>query len=68
MQLLRKYEAEFRLVIEEKDIDGEPQLIASYGEKVPVVLIEGRERFFGQVNEILLLRLLRAERSASGPS
>lgn len=40
------------------DIDAEPALQEKYNECVPVVVIDGRERFRGQVNEVLLRRLL----------
>ena len=40
------------------DIDADPELIAKYTECVPVVVIDGRERFRGRVNEVLLRRLL----------
>ena len=41
------------------DIDADPQLRKRYDTCVPVVVIDGKERFRGQVNEILLQRLLR---------
>lgn len=40
------------------DIDGDPELRAHYTECVPVVTIDGQERFRGRVNEVLLQRLL----------
>lgn len=43
------------------DIDADPELVAKYTECVPVVVIDGRERFRGRINEVLLKRLL-AER------
>ena len=46
------------------DIDADPALIARYTNCVPVVVIDGQERFRGRVDEVLLRRLLRA-RSAS---
>lgn len=45
------------------DIDAEPALRERYNERVPVVEIDGRERFCGQVNEVLLRRLLSRHRS-----
>jgi hypothetical protein len=42
------------------DIDGDPQLQTRYNECVPVVVIDGRERFRGRVSEVLLQRLLDA--------
>lgn len=44
--------------IEEVDIDTAPQLVERFGECVPVVEIDGRVRFRGRVNEVLLRRLL----------
>ena len=40
------------------DIDADPGLVAEYTECVPVVFIDGHERFRGRVNEVLLRRLL----------
>lgn len=52
--LLRKHGLEPQLV----DIDADPQLRERYTTCVPVVVIDGKERFRGRVNEILLRRLL----------
>jgi len=40
------------------DIDVDPELRARYDHCVPVVEIDGRERFRGRVDELLLRRLL----------
>jgi glutaredoxin len=40
------------------DIDGDPGLQKQFDECVPVVEINGKIRFRGRVNEVLLLRLL----------
>lgn len=45
---------------ESVDIDADPQLRERYDTCVPVVEIDGVERFRGRVNEILLRRLLQA--------
>jgi len=66
--LLRKFQADFRLTILECDIDSDPELAARYSDKVPVVSIQGKERFFGEVNEVLLQRTLRAEQRKSDPT
>lgn len=42
------------------DIDADPALRERYNTCVPVVVIDGKERFRGRVNEVLLKRLLRA--------
>lgn len=45
------------------DIDGDAALRERYNECVPVVEIDGRERFRGHINEVLLQRLLAAKES-----
>jgi glutaredoxin len=49
------------LAVREVDIDADPQLRERYTECVPVVVINGRERFRGRVDERLLMRILRSE-------
>lgn len=48
-----------RLAPQLVDIDQRPELLAKYSKCVPVVVIEGLVRFRGEVNEVLLERLLR---------
>jgi glutaredoxin len=43
------------------DVDSDAQLVERYGTCVPVVTVNGRVRFRGVVNPVLLDRLLRAE-------
>src|SRR5437588_833548 len=40
------------------DVDGDPELAARHGNCVPVVAVNGRVRFRGVVNPVLLRRLL----------
>lgn len=42
----------------EVDIDGDPHLVERHGTQVPVVEIDGRERFFGRVDPVLLRRMI----------
>jgi glutaredoxin len=58
VQILRGHGLAVTLV----DVDADPDLARRHGERVPVVVIGGRERFFGRVNPVLLARILRAER------
>ena len=51
------------LAAREVDIDSDPDLQKRYNECVPVVEIDGRERFRGRVSEVLLRRLLAMRRS-----
>jgi glutaredoxin len=50
--------ARFGLPFDTVDIDADPQLLARYDQCVPVVVIDGKERFRGRVDELLLRRLL----------
>ncbi len=46
--------------IEEVDIDADPELQEKFTDCVPVVEIDGKVRFRGKVNEVLLQRLIDA--------
>ena len=46
------------LTFEVVDIDGHVELYERYNECVPVIEIDGRERFRGRVDELLLRRLI----------
>jgi glutaredoxin len=59
LAILRRHSLRPRLV----DIDADPALRRQYNDCVPVVEIDGRERFRGRVNEVLLTRLLAARTS-----
>ena len=54
LAVLRRHGLEPLLV----DIDNDPVLRERYNECVPVVEIDGKERFRGRVNDVLLQRLL----------
>ena len=58
---LRQWQKQYGFSLETVDIDTDPDLKARYGEKVPVVRVNGKERFRGCVNLVLLKRLLEAE-------
>ncbi|MGV3608530.1 MAG: glutaredoxin family protein [Planctomycetaceae bacterium] len=53
-KLLRKY----GLTPQHVNIDTDPELTNRYNLTIPVVEIDGKERFRGVVNEMLLKRLL----------
>lgn len=44
-----------------EDVDADAKLAAEHGSCVPVVTVNGKVRFRGEVNPVLLERLLRAE-------
>ncbi len=41
------------------DIETDDELVVRYGACIPVVMIDGKERFRGSVDELLLKRLLK---------
>ncbi len=57
--LLQRHGLNPRLV----DIDAAPELRKKYDQCVPVVVIDGKERFRGRVDERLLRRLLTGGRA-----
>lgn len=59
--LLHEFRHEYAFSLETLDVDAEPQLVAKHGNCVPVVVVNGKVRFRGRVNRVLLTRLLQAE-------
>jgi hypothetical protein len=59
LELLQRHGLSPQLV----DIDADPKLRAEFDQCVPVVAIDGKVRFRGRVNEVLLQRLLGARHS-----
>jgi glutaredoxin len=58
--LLQEEQRRHGFILESVDIDALPQLVSQYGECVPVVTVNGKVRFRGCVNRVLLQRLLSA--------
>jgi len=54
MGILAKYQLSANTV----DIDSDETLVDRYNDCVPVVVIDGKERFRGRINEVLLRRIL----------
>jgi hypothetical protein len=48
------------------DVDSDPDLVARFGDWVPVVTVNDKERFRGCVSPALLDRLLRGEAARAG--
>lgn len=63
LDLLATYRKKYNLDVTEVDIDRDPELVAAHGLSVPVVEIDGKVRFRGIVNPVLLERLLAARSS-----
>lgn len=53
----RRYQFQLKVV----DVDTSPDLVAQHGESVPVVCVDGKLRFRGGMNGMLLRRLLDGE-------
>ena len=64
--LLEEYRREHGFTVESVDIDADPDLRAWYDTTVPVVAVDGKVRFKGVVNRVLLERLLWAESREMG--
>jgi glutaredoxin len=62
--VLERARRRHRFELTQVDVDGEADLAQRYGTQVPVVLIDGRVRFRGIVNPVLLERVLRAPSDA----
>lgn len=60
-ELLQAWQRRHGFRLSAVDVDADPELASAYGACVPVVTVNGRARFRGRVNEVLLGRLLRAE-------
>lgn len=61
LRQLRAEQPRRGFVLQVIDIDTNPELVARYGEQVPVVTVNDKLRFRGAVNRVLLNRLFRAE-------
>jgi len=57
---LQKAGRRFKLNIQVVDINTDEVLVAEYGLQIPVIAIDGKVRFKGQVNPVLLERLLKS--------
>jgi glutaredoxin len=60
-EILARFQNDFGFALECVDIDTEPELADRYGSTVPVVAVNGKERFRGRINIVLLRRFLTAE-------
>jgi glutaredoxin len=57
--LLKQARARHGFTLEIIDVDLDPALVAQYGAAVPVVAIDGRVRFRGRINLVLLRRVFK---------
>lgn len=61
LALLEGFQRRHHFSIEVVDIDTDPELISLYTTSVPVIALDGKVRFKGIVNPVLLKRLIAAE-------
>src|SRR5258708_4345991 len=59
-EVLERARGRWGFALSRVDVDTSSELAERYGEEVPVVEVDGRVRFRGVVNAVLLERLLRA--------
>ena len=59
-ETLRQFQERYQFAMESKDVDESADLVKEYGNCVPVVVINGKLRFRGRVNPVLLRRILEA--------
>lgn len=64
---LRRVRAEIDFSISEIDIDSDPKLSYEYGERVPVILVDGVEHGYWRVEEERLRAALVEPESAEKP-
>ncbi|MCW2605546.1 MAG: putative redoxin [Frankiales bacterium] len=57
--VVRRAAVDAGLVLQVLDVDADPELRAAYTDKVPVVLLDGVEHAYWQVDEKTLRRALR---------
>jgi glutaredoxin len=59
--LLQEEQRKWGFSIRSIDIDSDPDLVRRFAECVPVVQLDGKVRFRGRINRVLLARLLTAQ-------
>ena len=61
LDLLDDYRLRYGFTVQTVDVDSDAALAAAHGSFVPVVAVDGKVRFRGVINPVLLDRLLDAE-------
>jgi glutaredoxin len=61
LDLLDDYRRRYGFTVQAVDVDSDPALAEAHGAFVPVVAVDGKVRFRGVVNPVLLDRLLEAQ-------
>lgn len=58
-QAISELKGEFHFMLEEIDIDRSDELTETYGLMIPVLLINGKEAAFGQINHHIIRNCLQ---------
>ena len=66
-QRLQRVQQRWGFTLDAVDIDADAALVEQYGDCVPVVTVDGKERFRGVVNPVLLERILHAKADPARP-
>jgi glutaredoxin len=61
LAVLQRRQRRHGFKLEIKNVDDAEELVRAYGNCVPVVLVNGKVRFRGRINEVLLERILMSE-------
>jgi hypothetical protein len=56
LEILERHARPLGLAVRSVDVTDDPERLGAFGDRIPVVFIEGRERFFGRVDPVLLRR------------
>lgn len=67
LDVLENARARYGFTIDLVDVDSDPALAAQFGDSVPVVVLNGKVRFRGKVEPVLLERLLHHEAKPASP-
>jgi Glutaredoxin-like domain (DUF836) len=59
-EILTRHQQLYGFFLDQLDVDSAPTLVWDHGQCIPVVVVNGKVRFRGKVNEVLLRRLLEA--------
>lgn len=57
-RLLEQLQTEFEFLLRVVDVDDQADLERKFGDKVPVILMDGRPRLWGRINPALLRRMI----------
>ena len=60
--IVQRVTADLEVGWDERNVDEDPELVAAYGDRVPVVLVDGTEHGYWRVEEQRLRRALQGRR------